>query len=42
MWAVCRRHAVCEQSSCKVVMLTTFDLDEYVYEALNAGARTFT
>jgi DNA-binding NarL/FixJ family response regulator len=23
----------------KVVMLTTFDLDEYVYEALRAGAR---
>ncbi len=26
---------------CKVVMLTTFDLDEYVYEALRLGARGF-
>lgn len=32
---------VCGQSSCKVVMLTTFDLDEYVYEALYAGASGF-
>ncbi|MGD6747476.1 response regulator [Streptomyces sp. BH106] len=32
---------VCEQSSCRVVMLTTFDLDEYVYEALYAGASGF-
>ncbi|MGC9537321.1 response regulator [Streptomyces sp. UG1] len=32
---------VCGQSSCKVVMLTTFDLDEYVYEALCAGASGF-
>ncbi|MGF0175156.1 response regulator [Streptomyces sp. Marseille-Q5077] len=32
---------VCGQSSCKVVMLTTFDLDEYVYEALSAGASGF-
>ncbi|MEV6174508.1 response regulator transcription factor [Streptomyces sp. NPDC051954] len=32
---------VCAQSSCKVVMLTTFDLDEYVYEALYAGASGF-
>lgn len=28
-------------SRCKVVMLTTFDLDEYVYEALYAGASGF-
>ncbi|MGW7083904.1 response regulator [Streptomyces sp. NPDC054871] len=34
------RH-VCAQSSCRVVMLTTFDLDEYVYEALYAGASGF-
>ncbi|MGY0488588.1 response regulator [Streptomyces sp. WG-D5] len=34
------RH-VCEQSGCRVVMLTTFDLDEYVYEALYAGASGF-
>ena len=26
---------------CKVVILTTFDLDEYVYEALRAGASGF-
>ncbi|SDN33719.1 two component transcriptional regulator, LuxR family [Streptomyces sp. cf386] len=32
---------VCGESSCKVVMLTTFDLDEYVYEALYAGASGF-
>ncbi|MFE7171002.1 response regulator [Streptomyces sp. NPDC057616] len=32
---------VCAQSACKVVMLTTFDLDEYVYEALHAGASGF-
>ena len=33
--------SVCAQSSCRVVMLTTFDLDEYVYEALYAGASGF-
>ena len=27
--------------SAKVVMLTTFDMDEYVYEALQAGASGF-
>ncbi|MET8825038.1 response regulator transcription factor [Streptomyces sp. NPDC004610] len=32
---------VCAGSGCKVVMLTTFDLDEYVYEALYAGASGF-
>jgi DNA-binding NarL/FixJ family response regulator len=32
---------VCARSGCKVVMLTTFDLDEYVYEALYAGASGF-
>ncbi|NEC85845.1 response regulator transcription factor [Streptomyces sp. SID12501] len=32
---------VCAQSTCKVVMPTTFDLDEYVYEALYAGASGF-
>ncbi|MFF3348449.1 response regulator [Streptomyces sp. NPDC002779] len=32
---------VCAQSACKVVILTTFDLDEYVYEALYAGASGF-
>jgi DNA-binding NarL/FixJ family response regulator len=28
-------------SRCRIVMLTTFDLDEYVYEALRAGACGF-
>jgi DNA-binding NarL/FixJ family response regulator len=28
-------------SQCRIVMLTTFDLDEYVYEALRAGACGF-
>ncbi len=32
---------VCADSDCRVVMLTTFDLDEYVYEALYAGASGF-
>ncbi|WP_156727944.1 response regulator [Streptomyces apocyni] len=32
---------VCARSSCRVVMLTTFDLDEYVYDALYAGASGF-
>ena len=30
-----------EQADTKVVMLTTFDMDEYVYEALRAGASGF-
>jgi len=30
-----------DQTAPKVVMLTTFDLDEYVYEALRAGASGF-
>ncbi|MEV6378443.1 response regulator transcription factor [Streptomyces sp. NPDC051773] len=29
------------QGGCRVVMLTTFDSDEYVYEALHAGASGF-
>ncbi|MGW2162043.1 response regulator transcription factor [Nonomuraea sp. NPDC001699] len=33
---------ICErQPAAKVVVLTTFDLDEYVYEALRAGASGF-
>ena len=30
-----------EEATAKVVMLTTFDMDEYVYEALRAGASGF-
>ncbi|MET7335122.1 response regulator transcription factor [Nonomuraea sp. NPDC005650] len=34
--------AICErQPATKVIILTTFDLDEYVYEALRAGASGF-
>lgn len=33
--------AVCAETDCKVVMLTTFDQDDYVYEALHAGASGF-
>jgi DNA-binding NarL/FixJ family response regulator len=32
---------VCAESSSKVVMVTTFDEDEYVFEALRAGASGF-
>jgi DNA-binding NarL/FixJ family response regulator len=32
---------VCDETSCRVVMLTTFDLDEYVFDALEAGASGF-
>jgi DNA-binding NarL/FixJ family response regulator len=35
------RHLVAERPDVKVVVLTTFDLDEYVYEALRAGASGF-
>ncbi|CAM5451793.1 response regulator [Streptomyces abikoensis] len=33
--------AICAESGCKAVMLTTFDQDDYVYEALHAGASGF-
>jgi DNA-binding NarL/FixJ family response regulator len=36
-----RRLVLDEQVQTKVVMLTTFDMDEYVYEALRAGASGF-
>jgi DNA-binding NarL/FixJ family response regulator len=32
---------VCAETTCQVLMLTTFDLDEYVYDALHAGASGF-
>lgn len=32
---------ICAETSTKVIMLTTFDADEYVYEALRAGASGF-
>ncbi|HSS61098.1 MAG TPA: response regulator transcription factor [Candidatus Limnocylindrales bacterium] len=35
------RRIVESQSGCRIVMLTTFDLDEYVYAALRAGACGF-
>jgi DNA-binding NarL/FixJ family response regulator len=35
------RHLVRGASSAKVVMMTTFDMDEYVYAALEAGASGF-
>ncbi|MFD0369390.1 response regulator [Streptomyces sp. NPDC059071] len=33
--------AISAASACRTVMLTTFDADEYVYEALHAGASGF-
>ena len=33
--------AVDRRGGCRVLMLTTFDLDEYVYDALYAGASGF-
>ncbi|WP_406464742.1 response regulator [Streptomyces sp. NBC_00111] len=33
--------AITGRSDCRTVMLTTFDADEYVYEALHAGASGF-
>ncbi len=32
---------ICAETSTKVIMLTTYDADEYVYEALRAGASGF-
>jgi len=32
---------ICGETSCRAIMLTTFDLDEYVYRALRAGASGF-
>jgi len=33
--------AICARTAARVLMLTTFDLDEYVYDALLAGASGF-
>jgi DNA-binding NarL/FixJ family response regulator len=35
------RQVVAERSQCRVLVLTTFDLDEYIFEALRAGASGF-
>src|SRR5207244_1257253 len=35
------RRLLGEGATAKVVMLTTFDMDEYVYDALRAGASGF-
>jgi DNA-binding NarL/FixJ family response regulator len=35
------RRILAEQDDCRVLMLTTFDLDRYVYDALAAGASGF-
>ncbi|WP_020386359.1 response regulator [Kribbella catacumbae] len=35
------RRILAEPTSCRVLMLTTFDLDRYVYAALSAGASGF-
>jgi DNA-binding NarL/FixJ family response regulator len=35
------RRLLAAGSPCRVLMLTTFDLDEYVYEAIRAGASGF-
>lgn len=32
---------VCAETTCQVLVLTTFDLDEYVFQALRAGAGGF-
>ncbi len=32
---------ICAQTGCRVIMLTTYDRDEYVYDALYAGASGF-
>jgi len=32
---------ICAETRCRVLILTTFDVDEYVYDALRAGASGF-
>ncbi|MCC2278557.1 response regulator transcription factor [Streptomyces sp. ET3-23] len=41
MDGIAAARTVCAESGCKAVMLTTFDQDDYVYEALHAGASGF-
>lgn len=41
MDGIAAARTVCAESDCKAVMLTTFDQDDYVYEALHAGAGGF-
>ncbi|MES4902533.1 MULTISPECIES: response regulator transcription factor [unclassified Streptomyces] len=33
--------AICRETECRVIVLTTFDSDEYVHDALHAGASGF-
>ncbi|MGY0060236.1 response regulator [Streptomyces sp. LZ34] len=33
--------AICRETDCRVIVLTTFDYDEYVHDALHAGASGF-
>jgi DNA-binding NarL/FixJ family response regulator len=41
MDGIAATEAICAASSARVLMLTTYDLDEYVFEALRAGASGF-
>ncbi|OLF13414.1 response regulator [Actinophytocola xanthii] len=41
MDGIAAARAVCAESGCRAIMLTTFDLDEYVFQALQAGASGF-
>lgn len=38
---VAATHRICAETSAKVLVLTMFDLDEYVFDALRAGASGF-
>ncbi len=38
---VAATHRICAETSAKVLVLTMFDVDEYVYDALRAGASGF-